>query len=223
MGLPVLIIGKSGSGKSASLRNFKKDIGIINVLGKPLPFKNTLPGIKTDDYKMVKSVIAKSNANTIVIDDAGYLMTNQFMRGHSSTGAGNAIFSFYNELGDSFWKLINFVVNEVPEEKIVYFIMHEDKNDFGEVKPKSIGKMLDEKVCIEGLFSIVLRAFKEEDKYYFSTQSSGYDVAKTPMGMFEEKNIENDLLEVDKTIREYYNLNNKKIEVKDNENKKEND
>ncbi len=205
MGLPILIIGKSGSGKSTSLRNFKENIGIINVLGKPMPFKNTLPCAITDDYKNIKSIIAKSAALSIVIDDSGYLMTNAFMRGHSSSGAGNAIFSFYNDIGDSFWALIRFVADKLPPQKIVYFMMHEEKNDFGEVKPKTIGKMLDEKVCIEGMFTIVLRSALVDGRHIFKTQSDGFDIAKTPMDMFPEE-IENDLKLVDDTIREYYNL-----------------
>ncbi|MFA5378461.1 MAG: AAA family ATPase [Dehalococcoidia bacterium] len=208
MGLPVLIIGKSGSGKSASLRNFKENIGVINVLGKPLPFKNSLPCTMTDDYTSVKNMLFNSKAESIVIDDAGYLMTNAFMRGHSQTGAGNAIFAFYNDIGDQFWGLIRFIVDKLPPEKIVYFIMHEDKNDFGDVKPKTIGKMLDEKVCIEGMFTIVLRSMFSDGNHIFKTQSDGLDIAKTPMNMLPAE-IENDLKMVDDTIRDYYNLGGK--------------
>ena len=207
MGIPVLLLGKSGSGKSASLRNFQPgEVGIINVLGKPLPFKGKLPSVVTDSYDMVYAVISKSKTDSIVIDDSGYLMTNQFMRGHASTGAGNAIFSFYNDLGDRFWSLVRFVVEQTPENKIVYFIMHEDKNDFGDIKPKTIGKMLDEKVCVEGMFTIVIRSVLSNGKHVFKTQTDGFDVCKTPIGMFEQSEIDNDLKLVDTTIREYYEL-----------------
>lgn len=207
MGIPVLLLGKSGSGKSASLRNFQPgEVGIINVLGKPLPFKGKLPSVVTDSYDMVYAVISKSKTDSIVIDDAGYLMTNQFMRGHASTGAGNAIFSFYNDLGDKFWSLVRLVVEQTPENKIVYFIMHEDKNDFGDIKPKTIGKMLDEKVCVEGMFTIVIRSVLSNGKHVFKTQTDGFDVCKTPIGMFEQSEIDNDLKLVDTTIREYYEL-----------------
>lgn len=205
MGIPVLILGKSGSGKSSSLINFP-EAGVINVLGKPLPFKNAQKTVITDDYGKVKSVLLKCKAESVVIDDAGYLMTNQFMKGHASQGAGNAIFTFYNDLGDKFWALIRFVVEELGENKIVYFIMHEDKNDFGDIKPKSIGKMLDEKVCIEGMFTIALRSVIENGKYCFKTNSDGNDTCKTPRGMFSDEYIENDLKFVDDTIREYYGL-----------------
>jgi hypothetical protein len=205
MATPVLIIGKSGSGKSTSLRNCvnNQEWNLINVLSKPLPFKGKVPQLVTDDYKEVMNALAKSKAKSIVIDDAGYLITNYFMKNHSSKGAGNAIFSMYNTLADNFWNLIEFI-KKLPEEKIVYIIMHEDVNEFGDVKPKTIGKMLDEKICLEGMFTIVLRCIQENGKHLFVTQSDGGAVSKSPMGMFESLEIDNDLLMVDKTIREYY-------------------
>lgn len=211
MGIPVLIIGKSGSGKSASLRNFQPgEVGIVNVLGKPLPFRNKLQAVQTDDYKKVYATITKAKTDCIVIDDSGYLMTNQFMRGHSNTGAGNAIFTFYNDLGDQFWHLVRYVVENLPPQRVVYFMMHEDKNDFGDVKPKTIGKMLDEKVCVEGMFTIVLRSMLVNGKHVFRTQTDGMDVCKTPIGMFDADEIDNDLKMVDNAIREYYYLNENK-------------
>ena len=215
MAIPVLIIGKSGAGKSASMRNFKNgEVGIINVLGKQLPFRTDIQTIlNTDDYEAAKTSLAKIRPDIpAVIDDAGYLITNMFMKNHSTLGAGNSIFNFYNEVADSYWKLIEFV-KTLPPEKIVYFVMHEDKNDFGDIKPKTIGKLLDEKVCIEGLFTIVLRAIKENDRHIFLTKSRGFDVSKTPMGMFDSQEIDNDLKFVDKTIREYYGLQGGKQNV----------
>ena len=205
MAIPVLIIGKSGSGKSTSLRNCtnNQDWGLINVLNKPLPFKGKIPQVVTDDYNKVMNTLAKSQAKSVVIDDAGYLITNYFMRNHSTKGAGNAIFTMYNTLADNFWNLIEFI-KTLPEDKIVYIIMHEDVNEFGDIKPKSIGKMLDEKICLEGMFTIVLRCIQENGKHLFVTQSDGGAVSKSPMGMFESLEIDNDLLMVDKAIRDYY-------------------
>lgn len=217
MGIPVLIIGRSGTGKSTSIRNFP-EAGVINVLGKPLPFKGAKNQcITTDNYEQVANILYRCNAKSIVIDDSGYLMTNQFMRGHAAKGAGNAIFTFYNDLADRFWGLIRFVVERLPADKTVYFIMHEDKNDFGDVKPKSIGKMLDEKVCLEGMFTVVLRSILDNGRYIFKTKTDGTDVCKTPLGMFDELEIDNDLKVVDDTIREYYNLNDNESEEKENE------
>ena len=205
MAIPVLIIGKSGSGKSTSLRNCTNnpEWGLINVLNKPLPFKGKIPQVVTDDYSMVMNTLAKSKAKSVVIDDAGYLITNYFMRNHSTKGAGNAIFTMYNTLADNFWNLVEFI-KTLPEDKIVYIIMHEDVNEFGDIKPKSIGKMLDEKICLEGMFTIVLRCIQENGKHLFVTQSDGGAVSKSPMGMFESLEIDNDLLMVDKVIRDYY-------------------
>ena len=217
MGLPVLIIGKSGSGKSTALRNCVNDSNwnLVNVLGKPLPFKGKVPQVVTDDYEQVKRCLTSSMAKSLVVDDAGYLITNYFMRNHSSKGQGNAIFSMYNTLADNFWKLVEYI-KHLPEDKIVYIIMHEDTDDFGNVKPKTIGKLLDEKICLEGMFTIVLRCIQENGKHLFVTQADGGAVSKSPMGMFEELEINNDLLYVDNKIREYYGL-----EIKESEDKKD--
>ena len=148
---------------------------MVNVLNKPLPFKGKIPSVVTDDYQQVMKSLAGSKAKSIVIDDAGYLITNYFMKNHSSKGAGNAIFSMYNTLADNFWNLIEF-----------------------------IKKLPDEKICLEGMFTIVLRCVQENGKHLFITQAEGGAVSKSPMGMFEDLEIDNDLLMVDKTIREYY-------------------
>lgn len=208
MGIPVLIIGKSGSGKSTSLRNFnEKELALINVMKKPLPFKGKFEStINTDDYQTILKAIFNTKKKTMVIDDVGYLITNHFMNKHSQCGGGNGVFNLYNEIGDHFWGLIEFVKNRLDEDKIVYFIMHEDVQDNGDIKPKTIGKLLDDKVCIEGMFTIALRCMTDNAKHYFKTQSDGYDICKTPMEMFEDKEIDNDLKVVDTTIRNYYEL-----------------
>lgn len=207
MATPVLIIGKSGSGKSTSLRNCQNDnFNLIRVLNKPLPFKGKVNGWFSDDYQQIMKYLIASKARSIVIDDAGYLITNHFMKGHSSAGKGNAVFALYNDIGDYFWNLIQFIVTKVPGDKIVYLMMHEDKDDQGEVKPKTIGRLLDEKVCIEGMFTIVLRCIEEGGKHLFVTQASQGAVSKSPIGMFDDLTIDNDLLLVDQKIREYYNL-----------------
>lgn len=210
MGLPVLIMGKSGSGKSAALRNCvdNENFNVINVIDKPFPFKGNVRSGSTDDYQQVMKWLIKFPAKSIVIDDAGYLITNMFMNGHANAGAGNAVYAFYNRIGDHFWNLIEFIKKSVPKDKIVYVIMHEDVDDFGNIKPKTIGKLLDEKVSIEGMFTIVIRCVIENGKHVFITQSLGNDVAKTPIGMFEDLQIDNDLLLVDKAIRDYYGLEN---------------
>lgn len=171
-----------------------------------MPFKGKFEStLNTDEYPKIFEALKNTKKDTIVIDDAGYLITNHFMKKHSSCGGGNGVFALYNDIGDFFWRLIEFV-KMMPENKLVYFIMHEDKNDFGDIKPKSIGKLLDDKVCIEGMFTIALRCMSDETKHYFRTKSNGTDIVKTPMGMFSEKEIDNDLKIIDKTIREYYEI-----------------
>lgn len=207
MAIPVLIIGKSGSGKTTSLRTcVGKDFNIIKVLDKPLPFKGKIPACVTDDYQTVMRQLIACKAKSIVIDDAGYLITNQFMRGHSATGAGNAVFEFYNKVADNFWALIDFIIKRVDPNKIVYVIMHEEATDSGEIKPKTIGKLLDEKVNVPGMFTIVLRCIEESGKHLFVTQAANGAVSKSPMGMFDDLVIDNDLYLVDTTIRNYYEI-----------------
>lgn len=210
VGIPVLILGKSGSGKSTSLRNFAKDeILLINVSKKPLPFKGSFTNtIKTDNYNEIAKAFKTLDKKTVVIDDAGYLITNMFMRGHSTKGAGSAIFSFYNDLADRFWGMIEYI-KTLPDDINVYIMMHEESNDLGEIKPKTIGKMLDEKVCLEGMFTIVLRCLVRDGKHYFSTQNDGNDVSKSPISMFSEQLIDNDLKAVDAAIRDFYKEENK--------------
>lgn len=212
MGLPILIIGRSGTGKSTSVRNME-NVLICNVNDKRLPFKQKENQIlfNCNDYGKIKQILLKSKEkgyNTIIVDDAGYLITQQFMSGHSAC-KGNSMFDLYNSLGDNFYNFITFIVKQLPADQIVYIMMHEDTNEFGNIKPKTIGKMLDEKVCVEGMFSIVLKSTKINGKYQFCTNTDGLDCTKSPMGMFENELIDNDLAVVDKTIREYYQLNNK--------------
>lgn len=213
MAQPVLIIGGSGKGKSASLRNFKdNDIFLINVLGKSLPFRDALKlKLTTDDYGTIRAKMlaaTQNGINTIVIDDSGYLITNKFMK-NQGTKKGNAVFEFYSQLAFDFWDLIEFTKSQLPNNVVVYFIMHEDVDDVGNVKPKTIGRMLNEKVCVEGMFTIVLSAIKNEKKYLFRTQSNGLDIAKTPIGLFDDEEIDNDLAMVNSKIREYYNMEEK--------------
>ena len=209
MAIPVLIMGRSGSGKSASLRNVKDTTFVINVNNKPLPFKtnDNLKVLNTDEYLKIKSSLKAANEKNIkvaVIDDAGYLMTSKFMNGHRQA-KGNSQFDLYNEIADNFYSLIKFVSDELPSDMVVYVVMHEEKNEMGESKPKTIGKLLDDKVCVEGMFTIVLHAMKLDGKYVFATNTDGLDVTKSPIGMFETDYIDNDLDLVTKKIREYYN------------------
>ena len=209
MAIPVLIIGKSGSGKSASMMNLDPTkTALISVLGKPLPFKGKFDQVVTDDSAKIIGIVKAAKRDIVVIDDVGYTMTNMFMRDHAAGGGGNAVFTLYNSIGDKFWNMIE-AVRKIPEDKRVYFIMHEEQNDFGAVRPKTIGRMIDEKVCLEGMFTICLRCMVSNGKHIFRTQSDGLDVAKTPIGMFDDVEIPNDLAAVDKAICDYYEIGGK--------------
>ena len=199
--VPVLLIGQSGSGKSTSLRNFKGDeVAVINVLGKPLPFKSDIKAGKCDDYATILKAIANTPKKTIVIDDANYLITNEFMNKSSVKG-----FDKYNEMGNNFFNLIN-GIKAIDGGKTVYLIMHEDTDENGNIKPKTIGKLLDDKVNVQGMFTICIRAMYDNGNYIFRLKTNGQDCVKTPFGMFESDTMENDLKEFDKVVREYYEL-----------------
>ena len=207
MGECVFVYGKSGSGKSRSLINFGEDeIFLVNTIGKRLPFRSKFKyEIKTDDFSKIANGLRKMPTKTAVIDDSGYLMTNAFMRGHSAPKSGSSTFDLYNDIADSFWSLITVIKNELPDDVIVYMIMHEDTTDYGETKLRTIGKLLSEKVCIEGMSTVVLRCVVRDGKHLFLTQSDGSDICKSPEGMFDRE-IENDLKAVDTVIREYWGL-----------------
>lgn len=212
MGIPVLIYGKSGAGKSRSLKNFKDDeIFLVNVLGKPLPFKGNFKyAMTTDNAATIMQGLSKMGEKGLkvaVIDDFGYIMTNMFMKGH---GSGDQ-FKLYNQIGDAIWNFITFVQGPaVAPDVIVYLMMHEDVAEDGTNKLRTIGKLLDQKVCIEGMVTVVLHAITKGDKHSFLTNSDGLDLAKSPEDMFPEREIDNDLKAADSAIRAYWGLEAKK-------------
>ena len=211
MGIPVLILGESGSGKSASMRNFDQtQVGIFNVAGKPLPFRkklNTMSTVKNQDgthrrinYDDIIRMLARSKAKSFVIDDSQYLMAFEELDRAKETG-----FTKFTEMALNFSGLVRFIINNLPPDVIVYFLHHVEETDTGKVKAKTVGKMIDSKLTLEGLFSIVLLCEASADGHRFVTQSDGYTTAKSPMEMFD-KTIDNDLAFVDATIREYWSL-----------------
>lgn len=209
MGIPVLIYGKSGTGKSRSLKNFKDDeIYLVNVIGKPLPFKSSFKYVTNSDQlpQIMNglSKMAEAKIKTAVVDDFGYIMTNMFMRGH---GSGDQ-FKLYNQIGDTVWTFINYIQSPaVAPDAIVYLMMHEDVAEDGTNKLRTIGKLLDQKVCIEGMVTVCLHSVVKGDKYVFETNSNGSGIAKSPEGMFPEGEMPNDLKSIDGMIREYWGLN----------------
>lgn len=203
MGIPVFILGHSGTGKSTSLRNFKSgEILHVNVMGKPLPFKGRFAETYNgDNYAEIAKAINGTKCKSIVIDDAQYLMANEFMRRSSELG-----YQKFTDIANNFWTLVTSITNDLPFDVIVYFLMHTDTDENGNEKAKTIGKLLDEKICIEGMTSIVLKTCVKDGVYTFTTQNNGRDTVKSPLGMFPTFEIDNDLKAVDRTIREYWEL-----------------
>lgn len=211
MGKKVLILGASGTGKSASMRNFSKDeILIINVAGKDMPFKEPKGGfekINTDQYRDIKRAMTNTKKKVIVIDDCQYLMANEFMRRATEKG-----YDKFTEIAQNFWDLQQ-AISKLPEDVVVYEISHIERDQDGNEKMKTIGKMLDEKITVEGMFSIVLKTVVNDGNYYFQTQNSGKDTCKSPIGLFNSMLIDNDLKKVDNLIRDYYDLSEAKAEA----------
>lgn len=195
-----LIMGESGTGKSTSLRNFGKDeISFINVSGKPLPFRGKFTRtVTTDDMVQINKLIAGTQSKIIVIDDAGYSMGFSEMHRRNEKG-----FQKFTDIGGGFFDIVD-TARKLPEDVTVYFLMHTETDSAGITKAKTSGQMLDKKISLEGMFSIVLRTEVKDGHYYFVTQNNGSDTVKSPMGMFESLEIENDLKAVDTAIRKYY-------------------
>ena len=204
MGIPVLILGESGSGKSASLRNFEpEEVSIFNVAAKPMPFRKKLPIKSTSDYGLIAACIEKSQKKAFVIDDSQYLMCFESFARAKDTG-----FNKFTDIALHFYNLVQFIIHQTPPDVIVYFLHHtETDNNTSKIKAKTVGKMIDNQLTLEGLFSIVLMCVTDGKNHNFITQSDGFTTAKSPMEMFPDV-IDNDLKIVDQTIREYYELNN---------------
>ena len=218
MAIPVLIIGRSGSGKTYSLKNFKpEEVGVISVEKGRLPFKSDIKTVKVPTFKesteqtsaaainaakygWIEQIISKSKAPSIVIDDSQYLLVNELFDRAAEKG-----YDKFTSMAANFRDLIHFINNLEDENKIVYFLHHSETDVDGREKVKTIGKMLDEKLTVEGCFDIVI--YCQDHKFY--TQSNGQSTAKSPEDMFELE-IPNDLKAVDDTIRKYYGISTKK-------------
>ena len=201
MSILTMIYGQSGSGKTSALRNFSNDeVAIINVSGKPLPFRSSLKILSSNDYNTILSWLPKIKQPSIVIDDATYLMVDQFMAYSQVKG-----YEKYNIMAFNFSNLIE-AARSLPEDKIVYFMGHSEQADDGREHFKTIGKMLDNYVTLEGKFTTVLKTVVKDGSYYFATHNNGYDTVKSPIGMFEEDLIPNDLKMVDDVMREYWEI-----------------
>ena len=203
MAVPVLILGQSGTGKSYSMKNFNEDeICLISVQKSLLPFrKKFTETVVTDKYSEIINAMKATKKKVIIIDDTQYLMCNEFMRRATERG-----YDKFTEIAQNFWSLVVQEVNNLPSDVIVYLLCHTATDENGVEKMKTIGKLVDEKITPEGLFTIVLKTAVSDGNYAFVTQNNGKDTVKSPEGMFSTYAINNDLKYVDEKIRNYYEL-----------------
>ena len=201
MGVGVLVLGASGSGKSTSMRNFKKgEVLVLNVAGKRLPFRGALDMINNATYEKIGKALMAQQYKTYVVDDSQYLLAFDMFDRAKETGSGK-----FTDLAVRFKNMLTYVNQKTPDDCVVFFLHHTETDENGRIKAKTVGKMLDNQLTVEGLFSVVLLAQTDGDNYRFVTQSDGATTAKSPMGMFERE-IDNDLKLVDTAIREYWQL-----------------
>jgi hypothetical protein len=212
-----MILGQSGTGKTTSLRNLKpSDVLLLQAVKKPLPFrakgwvacsKEHPDGsiLVTDQASVIVKAMQRTAKPIIVIDDFQYILANEFMRRVLDKETGNAAFAKYNEIARSAWDIL-MAAGQLADHKRVYILAHTQEDDGGHIKVKTIGKLLDEKITLEGLLTIVLRTSVINGQYVFSTKNNGLDTVKSPIGLFEDEHIDNDLAVIDAAICDYYGL-----------------
>jgi hypothetical protein len=213
MSTATLILGKSGAGKTTSLRNMDpaKTL-LIQVVPKPLPFASKAWKVfdrekcptgnifVTDIADNIVKLAQKTSRKVIVVDDFQYVLSNELMRRSDERG-----FDKFTDIAKHGWEVFT-ALSSLPDDVRVYLLSHSQEDDSGTVKMKTIGKMLDEKIVLEGLVSIVLRAIVTDGRNEFSTRNNGADTVKAPIGLFEDERIPNDLAEVDARICEFYDI-----------------
>lgn len=200
MAIKTLICGLSGTGKSTSARNLK-EVAVVNPVNKPLPFKNNFEMLNgVVDSSAIVEFMRNTDKKIIIVDDFQYFLSIPYMRRIKETG-----WDKYNDFAANYYEIIS-VCDELPEDTTVYFMTHTETLEDGQETVKLIGKLLREKICIEGLFTTVLKTLVNDGKYYFLTQNNGRDNVKSPLGMFESYAIDNDLAYVDAKIRSYYEI-----------------
>lgn len=204
MSIPVLILGEPGSGKSSSMREFTEDeVGVIQTIAKPLPFRNNLKVARSRRFEQVKSWLAATKKyRAMVVDDFGYLITDTYMRYSYGAEKLRDQYEVYKIIGGEVYNLVNALNEDGQDDRIVYLMMHIDRDALGHIEPATVGKMLNEKVKLVGMFTIVIMATSEGGEYRFITNGQPL---KSPQGMFPQE-MPNDLKKVDSLIREYWSM-----------------
>lgn len=206
MSIPVLLMGESGTGKSTSFRNFEPhEIAFINVQGKPLPFRSKFDTYQTKDFKKILAATMKTERRAVVIDDFGYSITDYYARHSlSQDNRDRDQFEVFKLIASDVYFLIDTLIRDGNPDKVVYIVMHTDRDSAGNLQPLTVGKLLNEKIKIVGMVTICLISTIEGGEYVFKT--NGEPPAKTPMGMFDTESIPNDLKAIDAAIRDYWSL-----------------
>jgi len=212
MSIATLILGSSGSGKSTSLRNLDPSKTLlIQCIKKPLPFRATgwktritlkSDGnvIQTSDPALIERCLRQSHADIVVIDDYQAVMVNELLSRSSEKG-----YDKFSDIAKNAWNIFN-AAGDLAEHRRVYILAHTQTDDFGQTRMKTVGKMVDQTLVPEGYFTIVLRTEVINGSYRFATQTNGQDCCKSPVGMFSDQLIDNDLAAIDNTIADFYQL-----------------
>lgn len=200
MGVAIIVLGQSGSGKSTSLRNFEPgEVGILNVMAKPLPFRKRLDSYDSPDYQTIERCIRSGKRLVWVVDDAGYLMQlENFAR------AREAGYSKFTDMAVNFERLV-VAARDAPKDTITYFMMHPELDANGHEQIRTAGRMLQEKFGIEGAVPVLIDCEVRDGQHVFVTKNDGCNLAKAPMDMLPDV-MDNDLREVDRLVREYWGM-----------------
>lgn len=198
MGVLTMVLGPSGSGKSTSLLRFGVgEAEIFSVTGKRLPFRTPLPYVRNARYGDICAALKANRSKVIVVDDSTYLMQlDNFARAHEKG------YDKFTDMATAFERMLEWAM-AADDDTCVYLLHHPQFGEDGGAKPQTIGKMLDNQLCIEGLFDLVIECGIADGRHVFWTNEHG--IAKSPMGMLPPV-MDNDLFEVDRAIREYWGL-----------------
>lgn len=212
MNVTTAILGESGTGKSASMRNLDPaNTLLIQTVRKPLPFRSSNWRLITGDSRNGNVLVCRDHSYMqkaalgtrrpiVVIDDFQYLMFGEMMDRAAETG-----YQKFTDMAAHVWDLIT-TLNQADGNKRIYFMCHTEETDSGGVRMKTVGRMLQEKLTVEGLFTIVMRTHVFNGNYIFSTRNNGSDTVKTPIGLFDSDTIDNDLASIDAAIADYYGI-----------------
>lgn len=193
------VLGRSGTGKSTSLRNFKKadGIGYITATGKPLPFKNDIPQFHAKNYSTLIAAIKQAEAPVVVIDDFNYFMSFEEFSQAQVKG--------YEKFTTMAVNVVNVIetITQKDTDQRFYILAHSEQNEDGQLRLKTTGKMVSDKFVPEGLTNQVVETAVVDREFVFKVKTDGTGI-KTPMGMFTDEVIPNDLKELDKALVEFY-------------------